>query len=130
MKRTLSIYVLGMFTGMAVTMAVFGSVGASRAADTAGVSSPKAETRNSTDFQIHTGIVADGDRVPVPTDADTSAIHVFLSMREIQDNNEILGQLECYLDPDGQTAHVRNVNKFTGEVVATGTANYVLFYKP
>ncbi len=129
MKKTLPIYVFGMFTGMGIAIAVIAGVSASRAADTTAVSSQKTAIRNPVNFQIQTGIVADGEQVPVPVDADTSAIHIFLSIREIQDNNEILGRLECHLEPDGRTARVRNVNKFSGEVVATGTANYVVFYE-
>ena len=76
--------------------------------------------------EVRMGVVADGERVPVPSDADTGEIQIFLSIREIQDNNEILGRVECFLEQDGRTAHVRNVNKFTGEVISTGAANYLM----
>lgn len=129
MKEKLRIYALGVATGMGITIAVAAGVGISGAADTPPAPTQKVGNTVPVGFQIQTGVVSDGEQVPVPAEADTGAVHVFLSVREIQDNNEILGRVECFLDADGRTARVRNMNKFTGEVVATGTANYVIFFR-
>ncbi len=122
--QSVTVLCVGIVIGLAISV---GHI--SRAADTQPVT--PVEKRAPSDVGttlVKTGVVMDGEHVPIPPDADTGTIQVFLSIREIQDNNEILGRLECYLEPDGRTAHVRNVNKFTGEIVATGTANYALFH--
>lgn len=128
MKNTLRVYVLGVATGMGIALAFAAGPAPTRAADTAAASNPKPAAQSPERVQIQTGVISDGEQIPVPSDADTAAVHIFLSIREIQDNNEILGRVECFLEADGRTARVRNVNKFTGEVVATGTANYMVFY--
>lgn len=118
------IFIAGMFSGGFVAVSM-----TSQAADTppsAGV--PAAVPVQAGGLVIQTGVVSDGEQVPVPSDADTAAIHIFLSIRELQDNNEILGRTECFLESDGRTARVRNVNKFTGETVSAGHANFILLY--
>lgn len=129
MKEKLRIYALGVTTGMGIAIAIAAGAGISRAADTPSAPTQKVDNKGPVGFQIQTGVVSDGEHVPVPSEADTGAVHVFLSVRGIQDNNEILGRVECFLEADGRTARVRNVNKFTGEVVAPGTANYVVFFQ-
>lgn len=129
MKKAIIAYGLGVMTGMAISMAAIAGESASQAADTIATVPQKASEKIHGGLAVQTGVVADGEQVPLPQDVDTATIHIFLAIREIQDNNEILGRVECFLEADGRTAHVRNVNKFTGEVVSTGTANYAVFYE-
>ncbi len=130
MKKGYLVYAVGVATGTVFCLVFLANGNASRAADTNVPAPQTARTGHKQDaISIQTGIVSDGEQVPLPQDADTGSVHIFLSVREIQDNNEILGRLECFLEADGRPAHVRNVNKFTGEVVATGTANYIVVYK-
>lgn len=121
------VFLLGMLTGAVLAVALAGGGDFSGAVDTAPATSPKPESPASDGWRLQTGVVADGEQVPVPAEADTASVQIFLSIREIQDNNELLGRVECRLEDDGRTARVRNVNTFTGEVVARGTANYLLF---
>lgn len=97
------------------------------------------DTETEKKLVIKKGIVKDGEKVPIPEGFSKDEVTIHLSIRSITDHSQIPARIECYLEEDGVTTHIRSVPRFTNkdqykyknkvkekDFLERGTANYLL----